>query len=409
MKFTTINTASDYNSNAGFRVLDPADKSHSDRGILVAVIMLAIFGVLAVFSAIGYYGTLNGSAVESKITSHIVKLAITFLAIILTSKVDYRVVLKWSSILLLISWALLLYVHLFGDTMNGAKRWLNIGGFSFQPSTLASVALILRVSHLLAAKQEYIDSFKLAFLPIMVWIGITCGLIAIQDFSTAGILFLICLIVLFVGRMRVLHLGAIIALGLLGGAAVVGSSAERVSRIEDYISQVVTIPDNEILTGSGYQGQQAQIAIAKGELLGVGIGKSTQRDFLPAPYNDFIYAIIAEEYGLVGGLIILLIYCFILFRGIVITAKKAIDYEGAFLAFGCSLMIAMYAFVNAGVATGLLPVTGLPMPFVSYGGTSMLFSGILIGLILNISKQQKGDKIQATTRGAYSSKHAMGY
>lgn len=404
MKFTTMNE-----SKAAFRVLDPIDKSHSDRGILVAVIMLAIFGVLAVFSAIGYYGTLNGSTVESKITSHLVKLAITFLAIILTSKVDYRLVLKWSSILLLVSWVLLLYVHLFGDVMNGAKRWMNIGGFSFQPSTLASVALILRVSHLLAAKQDYIDSFKLAFVPIMLWIGITCGLIAVQDFSTAGILFFICLIILFVGRMRLLHLGAIVALGLIGAVVVVGSSAERVSRIDSYIGQVVNIPDEDILTGSGYQAQQAQIAIAKGELLGVGIGKSTQRDFLPAPYNDFIYAIIAEEYGLAGSLVILLIYCFILFRGIVITAKKAVDFEGAFLAFGCSLMIALYAFVNAGVATGLLPVTGLPMPFVSYGGTSMLFSGILIGLVLNISKQQKPTKIQATASGAYSSKYTMGY
>lgn len=404
MKFTTMNE-----SKAAFRVLDPIDKSHSDRGILVAVIMLAIFGVLAVFSAIGYYGTLNGSTVESKITSHLVKLAITFLAIILTSKVDYRLVLKWSSILLLVSWALLLYVHLFGDVMNGAKRWMNIGGFSFQPSTLASVALILRVSHLLAAKQDYIDSFKLAFVPIMLWIGITCGLIAVQDFSTAGILFFICLIILFVGRMRLLHLGAIVALGLIGAVVVVGSSAERVSRIESYIGQVINIPDEDILTGSGYQAQQAQIAIAKGELLGVGIGKSTQRDFLPAPYNDFIYAIIAEEYGLAGSLVILLIYCFILFRGIVITAKKAVDFEGAFLAFGCSLMIALYAFVNAGVATGLLPVTGLPMPFVSYGGTSMLFSGILIGLVLNISKQQKPTKVQATASGAYSSKYTMGY
>jgi cell division protein FtsW len=406
MKFTTMSNTTDYKS--GFNVLDPVEKSHSDRGVLVSVILLAIFGVLAVFSAIGYYGTLNGSTVESKISSHLVKLAITFLAIILTSKIDYRVVLKWSSIILLASWGLLLYVHLFGDITNGAKRWISIGGFSFQPSTLASVALILRVSHLLATKQDYIESFKMAFLPIMVWIGITCGLIAIQDFSTAGILFLICLLILFVGRMRILHLGAIIILGLIGGAVVVGSSEERVSRIESYISQVVNIPDEEFLVGSGYQGQQAQIAIAKGELLGVGIGKSTQRDFLPAPYNDFIYAIIAEEYGLAGSIIILMIYCFILFRGIVITAKKAVDFEGAFLAFGCSLMIALYAFVNAGVATGLLPVTGLPMPFVSYGGTSMLFSGILIGFILNISKKQKSSKVQATT-AAYSSKYTMGY
>lgn len=404
MNFTTMH--SEKMNSGTSRILDHGSVAHSDRGILVSVIALAVFGMLAVYSALGYFGGINSVFAERMISSHILKLAITFLAIILTSKVDYRVMLKWSGIGLLFSWALLLLVHFNGDVINGAKRWLSIGGFRFQPSTMASVALILRVSYLLASKQDYIEGFRKAFLPIMLWISITCGLIALQDFSTAGILFLICMILLFVGRIRFIHLAAVVLIGVAGGLFVVGASEERISRIENYIEQVVEIPDTEILTGGGYQGQQAQIAIAKGELFGVGIGKSTQREFLPAPYNDFIYAIIAEEYGMIGAVLILMIYSFILFRGFVISAKKAVDIQGSLLALGCTLMISLYAYVNAAVATGLLPVTGLPMPFVSYGGTSMLFAGILIGMVLNISKQLKVEK---SSSAAYSSKYTMGY
>jgi cell division protein FtsW len=143
----------------------------------------------------------------------------------------------------------------------------------------------------------------------------------------------------------------------------------------------------------GYQAQQAQIAIAQGQITGVGIGKSTQRDFLPAPYNDFIFAIIAEEYGLIGSLGLILIYTLILIRGVVFIARKAPDSLGMLLATACTLMVVMYGFVNAGVASGILPVTGLPMPFVSYGGTSMLFSGAMVGILLNVSKSKRPKRL----------------
>jgi cell division protein FtsW len=195
--------------------------------------------------------------------------------------------------------------------------------------------------------------------------------------------------VMFVGRVSMLHIVGLVLLGVVGAGVILSQSLERQSRLTNYVEQVRHIESSEFQLGSGYQAQQAHIAIAQGGFLGVGIGKSTQRDFLPAPYNDFIYAIITEEYGLLGAGVVLLLYVVILFRGIAVIAKRARDDLGMLLAVACTLGVTMYAFVNAGVATGLLPVTGLPMPFISYGGTSMLFSGILIGILLRISKNRE--------------------
>ena len=186
-----------------------------------------------------------------------------------------------------------------------------------------------------------------------------------------------------------MQMGAMVAIALLGGVLLLGQSTNRQARIEQYVEQIKNIETEEFLTGQGYQAQQAHIAIAKGELLGVGIGKSSQRDFLPAPYNDFIFAIIAEEYGIAGAMALIVLFSLILIRGLVYIARKAEDTLGSLLAVGCTLTIVLYGFVNASVASGLLPVTGLPMPFVSYGGTSMLFAGLMVGILLNISKHNR--------------------
>jgi cell division protein FtsW len=170
------------------------------------------------------------------------------------------------------------------------------------------------------------------------------------------------------------------------------SSAERQSRVTQYISQITEVNNTSLESNAGYQAPQAHIAIAQGQLLGVGAGKSTQRDFLPAPYNDFIFAIIAEEYGMIGSFSVLLVFMIIFYRGIAVIARMSPDILGTLLAVGATLMITLYGFVNAAVATGLFPVTGLPMPFISYGGTSMLFSGMMVGLLLNISKHNRMKK-----------------
>jgi cell division protein FtsW len=197
---------------------------------------------------------------------------------------------------------------------------------------------------------------------------------------------------MFVGRISMMQLSTLILIGVMGAGVLIWQSPERQSRIDQYVDQVVEINSTKFNIEEGYQAQQAHIAIAQGELFGVGMGKSTQRNFLPAPYNDFIFAIIAEEYGLFGSGLVILIFTVILFRGIAKIAKNAPDIMGMLIAVGCTLTIVLYGFINAGVASGLLPVTGLPMPFVSYGGTNILFAGIMVGILMNISKYDSSKK-----------------
>ncbi|MDR9415679.1 MAG: FtsW/RodA/SpoVE family cell cycle protein [Gracilimonas sp.] len=364
-------------------------KQGSDRYLLMSVVILMTFGMLAVYSSIAFFAEMKSTTAGQLIIGHLVKLGIAFFVMLIVSKINYHTIAKFSRLAMVVSLVLLVAVLAFGTEQFGAKRWLNIGGFSFQPSMVASVALLVHICVLLSEKQEYIKDFKKSFLPIMFWVIITCGLIGLEDFSSAGILMVICLVIMFVGRVSLIQLGTLVTIGVFGGMLLIGQSENRQDRIDQYITQVKNIPSENIIQGSGYQAQQAHIAIARGELFGVGIGKSAQRDFLPAPYNDFIFAIIAEEYGLVGAMSLILIFTLILIRGVVFIARNAEDHLGSMLAVACTLMIVLYGFVNAGVATGILPVTGLPMPFVSYGGTSMVFAGLMAGLLLNISKHNR--------------------
>lgn len=362
----------------------------SDRFLLMAVVILMTFGMLAVYSSIAFFAESKATTAGQLIVGHLVKLGIAFFVMLLFSKINYHTIAKFSHFGIVISLILLLAVMAFGTEQFGAKRWLNVGGFSFQPSMVATVALLIHLCILLSEKQEYIKSFKRSFVPIMFWILVTCGLIGVEDFSSAAILFAICVIVVFIGRVSVLQISTgLVILGVLGGTFLLNQSGNRQDRINQYITQIKDIPSEHIIQGSGYQAQQAHIAIAKGELLGVGIGKSSQRDFLPAPYNDFIFAIIAEEYGLIGAMSLIFIFTLILIRGVVFIARNAEDHLGSLLAVACTLTIVFYGYVNAGVASGILPVTGLPMPFVSYGGTSMLFTGLMVGILLNISKHNR--------------------
>jgi len=367
-------------------------KQGSDRILLVSVIILMIFGILAVYSSIAYFAQTKHTTAGSLVLGHAFKLGIAFLGMLIASKIDYHIIAKFSRLGMIISWILLIAVLFLGDQIYGARRSLTIGGFSFQPSSFASLALLIHISVLLAQKSDYIKDFKRAFLPIMFWVVITCGLIGIEDFSSAAVLMALCLLVMFVGRISTLQLGTLVIIGILGATFLIWRSPERQSRIEHYIDQIVDIKSNKFNVDEGYQAQQAQIAVAKGEIFGVGMGKSTQRDFLPAPYNDFIFAIIAEEYGLIGSVSLILLFTLILFRGIGKIAKNAPDTVGMLMATGCTLAIVLYGYINAGVASGLLPVTGLPMPFVSYGGTSTLFAGLMIGILMNISKHNLNSK-----------------
>lgn len=358
----------------------------SDRVLLLSFILLMVLGMVSVYSAVAYFAQSKGVTAGSLFGNHVTKLVMGFVVMLIASKINYRITVRWSKVGLVASWLLLVIVSAFGESVFGARRSISLGGLSFQPSSLAFLSLILYVSGLLADKQEYIRDASRSFLPILFWVGTTCMLIAIEDFSTAAVLFLVCLTLMTVGRIPLLQIGSIVLLGAVGGTALLTSSQERMSRIEEYVDQMVNIRSTELVGGEGYQSQQAMIAIAQGGLSGVGIGKSTQRDFLPAPYNDFLFAIIAEEYGMLGAMTVLGLFTMILVRGAWTVARGAVDEVGVLAAFACTLMIAVYGFVHAGVSTGLLPVTGLPLPFMSYGGSSIMFTGMAAGVLLNISK-----------------------
>lgn len=385
MLFTTPNKKISSIMGSGPDEMDMPGQG-SDRVLLIAVVVLMVFGTLAVFSAIAYFAESNHTTAFSLVTGHVIKLAIAFIVLLVASKVDYHKVAKLSRLAVIASWVLLIMVMIVGTQVFGAQRSLNIAGFTFQPSALAGAALMIHIAVLLAEKQEYIKDRKKTLYPIMLYALVTCCLIGIENFSSAALLMSMCVLLMFIGRISLVQIGGLVLIGVIGGTALVLSSAERVNRIEQYVQQVTDIKADEFHLESGYQAQQSYIAIAHGQLMGVGIGKSTQRNFLPAPYNDFIFAIIAEEYGLLGSIFIMFIFTLILFRGIARIAKNAPDVLGALIACACTVYVVLYGFINALVASGLLPVTGLPMPFVSYGGSSMLVSGLMIGILLNVSK-----------------------
>ena len=368
--------------------LPPADKA-----VLAAVLVLAAVGVVAVYSAISFLAeTKSGGDTERFLFRHLLRVGLALGVAGALSLVDYRRVAQFSKPLLILSLVLLVAVQLMGIVTNGAARWLTLGPITFQPSDLAKVALLVHVAVLLSRKQPYIDDFYRAFVPLLFWIGPTLLLIGVEDLSTAAILLLTVSVMMFVGRVRVLHLiGTGLVFALLA-TLFLASSPQRAARLESFlgVSLFAHTESAEVFDAQaeGYQANQARIAFAMGGLAGVGPGKSIQRDFLPAPYNDFIFAIIGEEYGLVGAAALLLVFIYLLMRGFLRVARGAPDPLGLFLAVGLTSAVVLYGFVNAAVASGLFPVTGLPMPFVSYGGTSLVATGAMVGILLNISKLQ---------------------
>jgi cell division protein FtsW len=353
---------------------------------------LSAMGTVAVYSAITYLAEVRaGTEPEQFLVRHLLRVGIAFAVMGVVSLIDYRTLARYSRIGLIGALLLLLAVKIVGLFSAGSDRWLEIAGFGFQPSDLARVALVFYVAVLLVKKQEYVKSFGRAFLPILVWVFGTILLIGIDDLSTSALLLLAIMLMCFVGRVSVLQIGGLGLLGAVLAVTLIVTSPHRAARLEAYLGvNLFDDTDTEYVMdpqGERYQARQARIAFAVGGFTGVGPGKSIQRDFLPAPYNDFIFAIIAEEYGLIGALLLLAGFCVLLFRGYLRIARDAPDPLGLVLAVGFTTIIVAYGFVHAGVSCGLLPVTGLPMPFVSYGGTSMVANGIMVGVLLNISRQ----------------------
>jgi len=364
-----------------------AAELRGDRTIWMIVAVMSIISVLAVYSATGSLAwQARGGNTTSYLVRHVLMLAFGLFLVYACHRVHYRRYQQIAPFLLLLTVPLLILTLFFGQNINQATRWIEIPilSFSFQPSDFAKLALVIYVAKMLTKKQEYITNFKDAFMPIIVPVLLVCGLIAPANLSTALVLFSTCIALMFVGRVSPRY---IFLLGLLGvmvfaGLIVLGRFEPDLVRVDTWVSRVQDYLHNP---DGGYQVQQAKIAIARGGIFGAGPGNSVARNFLPYSHADFIYAIICEEYGLIGGVLVLGLYVMLFFRTVKLVTKSPKAF-GAFLAIGLSLMLTVQALANIAVSVHLVPSTGLTLPMISMGGTSLVFSSIALGIILSVSK-----------------------
>lgn len=361
-------------------------QSSFDWIIFLCVTALMLFSIAFVYSASGTLAELRYGTAYKLFWNHSVRVLIALFVLVLFANINYKIWEKYAKAILLTSIFFLIIVFFVGTQINGAYRWIYLGPVNFQPSELAKFALVLILSVYLTKRQEFIKSFRLSFLPMMIWIGIICLLIALQpNFSTAIVIFLISMTLLFIGNVSIKHLGITFTVSIITAILFGVNASYRFQRIVAFLENVEGSKD-VIMSPASFQLQQALIAFGNGGVFGQGPGQSRQSLlYLPESYGDFIFSIIGEEYGFFGVFILLLVFAVIIFRGIKI-AQRTKDSFAYFFVSGIMITIAYYVIVSAGVNIGLLPTTGLPLPFISYGGTAVIFYAASIGIVLNISK-----------------------
>lgn len=345
------------------------------------VIAFSLISVAVVYSATGTlaYKKMEGNT-EYFLFKHTFLILVGLAFMWAAHKVPYRYYSRLSLVALFASAPLLIITFFYGSNINEASRWITIPVINqtFQPSDLAKLALISYLASMLSKKQQYLDDWRTTLVPMMIWTVVICALIALTNTSTAVLLFATCMLLMFIGRVPFKYLAAVVLIGVIAGGSALAFGQRMgtaISRFEDFMDP------NEV----PFQLEQSYIAIATGGVMGKGPGNSDQRDILPHPYSDFIYAIILEEYGLVGGIAVLFLYLALLYRGLV-TVSKSNGAFGGLLSAGLSFSLVLQGMVNMAVAVGLGPITGLPLPLLSMGGTSLIFTGISIGIILSVSR-----------------------
>lgn len=358
-----------------------------DKVIWAVIIFLSIVSLLAVYSSTGTLAYRSqGGNTAYYIIKHFSILMLGLVLIYIVHLVPYRLYSKLSQLFLVMSAILLLLTLFMGTSINQATRWLTLPGLgiTLQTSDLAKISLVMYLARLLSMKQYSIKELKHSFVVILVPVLIVCGLIMPANLSTAIMLFVTCMVLMFIGRVRSRYLFSLVGISvmLVGIFVSVALYTHTEGRIGTWKNRVVSYVGTD--DADNYQVEQSKIAIATGGILGKGPGKSSQRNFLPYPYSDFIYSIIIEEYGLAGGAVVLFFYLWLLYRAGVIVRKSDRTFP-AFVAIGLTLLIVFQAFINMAVAVNLLPVTGQPLPLVSMGGSSLLFTSIAFGVILSVS------------------------
>lgn len=372
-----------------------------DSTLWIVFIALCLVSVVEMYSASSTlaYQAANYSA---PVMRHVGFLGLGALLAIAVHLVPYRYIRLLSYLGLALSVVLLILVIFKGKSENEASRWLVIGGVQFQPSEIAKLSVIIVAADFISRIKNKVDEKKY-FWRTITMLGIICTLIVLDNLSTAIILFLVVYIMMFIGRISVVRLG-LLALSLMIGL-VIGYGALKmipkdsdlgifkrgttwVARIDRHLHSDDNEKDNSVITDDNRQVQYGKIAVAKGGFFGVFPGNSEVRDYLPQAYSDFIYAIIIEEMGLLGGIGVMLLYVILLFRAGRIATKSPTVFP-AVLVIGLSLMIVIQALINMAVATNLIPVTGQPLPLISRGGTAILITCIYFGIILGITRQLK--------------------
>ena len=359
-----------------------------DAVIWAVIILLSIFSLLAVYSATGSLAyKYQGGNTYYYIVNHATRLLIGILIIYSIHLVPYKYFSRLSQLFLIVSIPLLVITLFFGTNINQASRWLTVPGmgFTIQPSDLAKLALIMYLARVLAQKQNKIEDYKESFLPAIIPVLIVCTLILPANLSTAIMLFIVSMILMFIGRIKLKHLFAFggIMTGVLAIFILIVMTKDLDGRVGTWKHRIESFVNGD--KEDNYQVSQAKIAIVSGGFIQLRPGKSMQRNFIPHPYSDFIFAIIIEEYGLMGAIIIIALYLYLLFRAAVMVRKSSRTFP-AFVAMGLALLITFQAMINMAVAINLIPVTGQPLPMISWGGSSMLFTCASFGIILSVSR-----------------------
>ena len=397
-------------------------RTRGDKYIWGIVILLAIISVLVVYSATGSLAyKMNRGNNEIYLFKQLAFMMVGMLIIYFLHRINYSIFSRVATILFLVSIPLLIYTLFFGAKINDGSRWIKLPiiNMTFQTSDFAKLALFMYLSRILSKKQEVIKDFKKGFLPALIPVVLICALIMPANLSNALLTGATSLLLMFIGRISIKHillliLIAMIPIGIIVSVAVLtydgkkketttaSATSEKIKSFGRFGTWVKRVQDFRYAKDAEvpYQVQQAKIAIANGNILmGLGPGNSRQRNYLPQAYNDFIYSIIIEEYGLLGGAIIILIYMIFLFRCIRIFRKCPYAF-GAFLALGLSFTLVIQAIANMAVNVNLVPVTGVTLPLVSMGGSSFLFTCASIGIILSVARnveQLEGKDIQPAT------------
>ena len=396
-----------------------------DKVIWIVALILGVISLIVVYSATSALAVSKYEGNTGRVVmKHLGMLLFGFLMMIAGSRINYKRYAKIALLLMIPCLALLLYTLVFGRNINDASRSINLGGFSFQPSEMAKIILITYLARQIIMMEGSVYKFKDFLIKLAAPILLTAALIFSENLSTAVILIAVCMVLLFIGRVKFLHIMALVGLCVIGMGAYLSFDAvktsiqnshnakaqqeaiargdtskeykEKQNRIQTWANRLKSMGEDkekvDPFDDKHMQRTYADIAVASSSIFGKGPGKSEQRNFLPHPYSDFIYAIIVEEYGLIGGIVVLLLYVILFTRVLRIVIKRPLTF-GALMAFGLGFLVILQAMINMGVSIGLLPVTGQPLPLVSMGGTSLMATGLIIGMILSVTRSMEDEEM----------------